>query len=193
MTAGAAELTGGTAAPGGAGRPLAVLVGPPGAGKSTVAEELGRLLGAPVRDTDHDVEVAAGVPISEIFVSQGEPVFRELERAAVARALAEHRGVLALGGGAVMDPLTEAALHGHAVVFLDVAVQAAARRIGFNRDRPLLLGNPRAQWMRLMENRRPVYERVATRTVATDARTPSELAELIVEGLRLRRGTEEVR
>ena len=166
-------------------RPVAVLVGPPGAGKSTVAAALAALLGGQVRDTDSDVEAAAGKSVADIFLDDGEPAFRELEREAVVRALASHPGVLSLGGGAVMDPLTEQALRGHAVVFLDVGIQAAARRIGFNRDRPLLIGNPRAQWMRLMENRRPVYERVATIRVETDRATPAELARQIAEALGL--------
>lgn len=156
--------------------PLVVLVGPPGSGKTTVGEALAAQLGVAFRDTDADVEAAAGVSISEIFVEQGEPRFRELERAAVAAALAEHDGVLALGGGAVMDPTTEEALRGHRVAFFDVGITDAARRIGFNRDRPLLIQNPRAQWIALMEKRRPVYERVATVVVKTDGRTPEEIA-----------------
>lgn len=168
-------------------KPVVVLIGPPGAGKTTIAAELGRLLAVPVRDTDGDVEKTAGATVSDIFVDQGEPAFRELERRAVAAALSEHAGVLALGGGAVMDPLSEAALAGHTVVFLDVGVQAAARRVGFNRERPLLLGNPRAQWLRLMENRRGVYERVATLRVSTDDRVPDEIAEEIIDSLGLAR------
>lgn len=167
--------------------PLCVIVGPPGAGKSTVAGILGHRLGVPVRDTDADVERVAGKRVADIFIDDGEPAFRDLERAAVATALAEHDGILALGGGAVTDPLTEAALAGHAVVFLDVQISDAARRIGFNRDRPLLVGNPRARWMTLMEGRRPIYERVAAVTVATDGRTPDQVADEIVEALRLRR------
>jgi shikimate kinase len=174
-------------------RPVAVIVGPPGAGKSTVAALLAQRLGVAVRDTDVDVEAAAGKTVSDIFVDDGEPAFRELERAAVAVALAEHDGVLALGGGAVMDPRVEAALGGHVVVFLDVRIAEAAQRIGFNRDRPLLVGNPRARWTRLMEVRRPVYQRVATVTVATDGRTPDEVADEVVEALRLRPGQRGVR
>jgi len=172
--------------------PVVVLIGPPGAGKSTVAAVLAERLGVPVRDTDADVEATAGKPIGDIFVDDGEPAFRELERAAVLAALAEHAGVLALGGGAVLNPLTEQALAGVAVVFLDVQITDAARRVGLNRDRPLLVGNPRAQWIKLMESRRPVYERAATVTVATDGITPEEVADQVIEALRLQ-GTQEAR
>lgn len=172
--------------------PVAVIVGPPGAGKSTVARVLARRLGVSVRDTDADVERTAGKTVAEIFVDDGEPAFRELERVAVTAGLAGHDGVLALGGGSVMNPLTEAALAGHPVVFLDVQIADAARRIGFTRDRPLLVGNPRAQWIRLMGARRPVYERVATVTVATDGRTPEQVADAVIEALHLQ-GTGGVR
>ena len=165
--------------------PAAVVVGPPGAGKTTVAALLGARLALPVRDTDADVEAAAGKPVADIFVDDGEAAFRDLERRAVAEALATHRGILALGGGAVMGPLTEAALAGHRVVFLDVQIADAARRIGLNRDRPLLVGNPRAQWLKLMEVRRPVYARVATVTVATDGLTPEQVADQVIEALHL--------
>jgi shikimate kinase len=163
--------------------PVAVLIGPPGSGKTTVARELARRLDVTARDTDADVEAAAGRRIADIFVDEGEPAFRELERRAVEAALADHDGVLALGGGAVLDPRTEASLEGRRVVFLDVKIADAARRIGFNRERPLLLGNPRARWTQLMETRRPVYERVATVRVETDGRTPAEVADAVLTGL----------
>jgi shikimate kinase len=168
--------------------PVAVLVGPPGAGKSTVGRALAAHLGVRLRDTDADVETAAGKPIREIFVDDGEPHFRTLERAAVVRALAEHDGVLALGGGAVMDPLTEQdlaryAADGGTVVFLDVSLAHAAPRVGFNQARPLLVGNPRAQWQALMERRRPVYERISTLAVSTDGRTAGQVARTIAESL----------
>lgn len=170
-------------------RPVAVLIGPPGAGKTTVARALGRELGVPVRDTDADVETAAGRSISDIFVEDGEPAFRELEHAAVIAALAEHDGVLAVGGGAVLDPRTQEALRGHTVVFLDVRVADAARRIGLNRDRPLLLGNPRAQWTQMMDRRRPVYTEVATARVETDGLSAQEVTARVLALLGRTAGT----
>ncbi len=162
--------------------PTVVLVGPPGAGKSATAQALAARLGTSSRDTDADVEATTGSTIGDLFVQHGEEHFRELEREAVASALADHDGVLAVGGGAVLDAGTRELLAGVGadVVFLDVGIKAAASRIGLNRDRPLLLGNPRAQWIRLMEARRPVYESLASVTVATDGLTPDEVAEEII-------------
>lgn len=163
--------------------PVVVLVGPPGAGKTTVGRLVAQRLGVAFRDTDADVETAAGRPVRDIFVDGGETEFRALERSAVAAALAGHDGVLALGGGAVMDERTRADLGGRPVVFLDVGVKAAASRVGLNRDRPLLLGNPRAQWLRLMEVRRPLYEQVAVATIGTDTSSPDEVAAAVVAAL----------
>ena len=160
--------------------PRLVLVGPPGAGKSTVGALVAQRLGVAFRDTDADVEATAGKPVAEIFVDDGEAAFRALESAAVAAALQEHDGVLAVGGGAVLDERTRAALSGERVCYLTVDITDAARRIGFNRDRPLLLGNPRAQWIRLMAARRPLYEQVATYTVTTDGKSPGEVADEVV-------------
>ena len=153
-----------------------VLVGPPGSGKSTVGAALATLLGVPLHDTDAAIEVAQGRTIYDIFVEDGEAAFRALERAEVARAVAEERGVLALGGGAPVDPLTEAVLVGQTVVFLDVGIADASRRVGFDQSRPLLAVNPRASWVRLMNERRPIYERVATHRVDTAGRTPDDIA-----------------
>jgi shikimate kinase len=160
--------------------PLLILVGPPGSGKSTAARLVAARLGTTWRDTDKDVERVAGSTISDIFVDHGEEKFRELESAAVSTALVEHDGVLAVGGGAVLDDGTRTQLNGRTVIFLDVAIKDAAQRVGFNRDRPLLLGNPRAQWIRLMEQRRALYEEIATYTVTTDGKSPDEVADEIV-------------
>jgi len=156
--------------------PRVVLVGAMGAGKSTVADLLAASWGLPARDTDHDVEAAAGKPISEIFVDDGEQRFRALERAAVAAALAEHHGVLALGGGAVLDPATQELLAGHRVVFLRVGLSDAVKRVGLGVGRPLLLGNVRSRIKTLLDERTAIYEAVATHVVDTDGRTPEDVA-----------------
>lgn len=160
--------------------PRVVIVGPPGSGKSTAALLLAERLGLPARDTDEDVERSTGRSIADIFVEHGEEEFRRLERVAVAEALATHDGVLAVGGGCVLDEDTRALLRGRTVVFLDVGIKDAASRVGLNRDRPLLLGNPRAQWIRLMSARRHLYEEVATVRVDTDGRTAEQVADEVV-------------
>ena len=173
------ESASATATSGGV-RPVAVVVGPPGAGKTTVGQALARRLGVAFHDVDAAIEAAEGRSISDIFVDDGEPVFRDLERVEVARSLAEEPGVVALGGGAVMDPLTEDALRGHVVVFLDVAIADASRRIGFDRSRPLLAVNPRASWVAMMNQRRPTYERVASVRVDTAGKEPEAIVDELV-------------
>jgi shikimate kinase len=155
--------------------PVVVLVGPPGAGKSSVGEALAQALGVTFRDTDVDVERAAGKPIADIFVDDGEAAFREAEQHAVATALHEHEGVLALGGGAVQDAQTRRRLAGHTVVFLDVTLSAAVQRVGLARDRPLLLGSPRAQLKLLMDARRPLYAEVSDVVVDTSNRSVAQV------------------
>jgi shikimate kinase len=156
-----------------------VLVGPPGALTGETGRALAARLGVPLADTDAAVEAAAGKPVADVFVDDGEPAFRELERAAVTQALGSD-GVVVLCSGSVMDPLTEHDLAGHVVAFLDVSVADAAHRLGFSGQRPAALGNPRAQWLRLMERRRPVYERVATVVVSTDGLEPAAIADAVL-------------
>lgn len=168
------------------GPPRIVLIGPPGSGKSSVGRRLAEATGLDWRDTDVDVAAAAGKSISDIFLDDGEQAFRVQERAAVTAALSEHEGVLSLGGGAILDGQTQSAVRDYAaaggcVVFLDVSLTAAAPRVGFNRSRPLLVGNPRQQWKALMDQRRPIYESLATVTVLTDDLTVDEVAASILE------------
>lgn len=168
--------------------PRVVLIGPPGSGKTTTGRSLAERLHVRWRDTDADIEATAGKSISDIFVDDGEPHFRALEREAVTTALALHDGVLALGGGAILDPHTEEALAAYAaaggtVVFLDVSLAQVAPRVGFNQSRPLLLGNPRAKWQTLMAARRPVYERIATLHVHTDSKSTAQVAREILAAL----------
>ena len=167
----------------GSNGPRAVVIGPPGAGKSTVGRRLGEGHGADVHDTGEAIERAPGGSLSDIFVVEGERYFRDLERAEVARALGECAGVVAVGGGAPMDPDTQASLGGHAVVFLDVGIADASRRIGFDGSRPLLLVNPRAQWTKMMNERRPTYERLASLRVDTAGRQPDAVVAEIVAWL----------
>jgi shikimate kinase len=165
--------------------PLLVLVGPPASGKTTVGTAVAAALGVGFRDTDADVEAEAGTTVADLFVQRGEPHFRALEERAVARALAEHDGVLALGGGAVLDADTRALLAGAPVVYLSMDVEEAVRRTGLNVARPLLAVNPRKQWRELMEARRHLYEEVATAVVATDGRAPEEVAEAVLDAVEL--------
>ncbi|MFJ8886000.1 3-dehydroquinate synthase [Streptomyces sp. NPDC102402] len=165
--------------------PLIVLVGPMGVGKSTVGELLAERLGTTYRDTDADVVTTAGKSIPEIFFDEGEEHFRALERDAVREAVAGHPGVLALGGGSVLDGSTRALLAGRRVVYLSMDVDEAVRRVGLNTARPLLAVNPRRQWRELMDARRHLYEEVAGATVATDERTPEEVAQAVLDALEL--------
>ncbi|WP_416483926.1 shikimate kinase [Streptomyces sp. CL12] len=167
--------------------PRLVLVGPMGVGKSTVGRLLAERLDVGYRDTDDDIVAAEGREISEIFVGEGEEHFRALEKAAVATALTEHRGVLALGGGAVLDADTRALLAPHPVVYLSMDVEEAVRRTGLNVARPLLAVNPRKQWRELMEARRHLYEEVATAVVTTDGRTPEEVTQAALDALELKK------
>ncbi len=154
----------GSAAPADGARPVAILIGPPGAGKSTVGPLLAARLGVGFLETDEQVEATAGKPVGDIFVEDGEAAFRALEREAVTRAVGNHDGVLGLGGGAVLDPGTQ------------VLLAQQRKRVGMDRPRPLLIGNPRARLRELLEQRLPIYEKLARITVTTDDRAPDEIA-----------------
>jgi shikimate kinase len=173
----------GAPAPGVPARPLAVVIGPPGAGKSTIGRRLAAALGVRWHDTDAAIEAAEGTSIPDLFVDHGEEHFRALEREEVARALTEGGVVVSLGGGAPVDPRTQELLRGHTVVFLDVGIADAARRIGFEGNRPLLMVNPRASWTKMMNERRATYERLATVRVDTAGRKPAEIVQEIVAAL----------
>jgi shikimate kinase len=165
--------------------PQIVLVGVPGSGKTTVGTLLAERLGVGFRDTDQDVERTEGKPVSDIFVESGEAHFRALEKAAVALALQEHDGVLALGGGAVLDDGTRALLVEQPTVWLQVGPAAGAHRVGMDVIRPVLLGNVRGRMTQLLKERGPLYAEVARITVDTEGRTPAEVADAVVEGLGL--------
>ena len=164
--------------------PKVVLVGPMGAGKTTVGRLLADAWGVEARDTDADVEALEGRTIADIFVESGEAHFRDLERKAVAEALATHDGVLALGGGAVLDPTTRELLAGRTVVFLRVGLADAVKRVGLGASRPLLLdqaiGGVRGRIKALLDERAPIYASVATLVVDTDERTADEVAAQIL-------------
>lgn len=166
-----------------AASPRVVLVGTMGAGKTTVGRRLARAWGVGFRDTDQDVEKAQGRPVSEIFVDDGEEHFRDLEREAVRAALETHDGVLALGGGAVLDESTREALAGHRVVFLRVGLADAAQRVGLGVSRPLLMGNVRGQMKKLIDERAQVYEAVATHVVDTDGVPLDEVVRRVLEAV----------
>ena len=162
--------------------PYAILIGPPGSGKSTVGKALAKKLGINFLDTDSMVERKSGRKISDIFVESGEEVFRDLEYEALTLALQDQNSVLSLGGGAPISERAQSALTGtgYPIVFLDVSLSVAAPRVGFNRDRPLLLGNPRAQWQSLYELRRPIYEKLATKVIKVDSMNIEEIVNTIV-------------
>jgi len=163
-----------------------VLIGPPGAGKSTIGKALAKEIATEFIDSDSEIERITGKKISDIFVEEGEAVFRKTEVEVVTALLDGFEGVIALGGGAPINTQIQEALTGveYPVIFIDVSISQAANRIGFNKDRPLLLINPRQQWMNLMSERRPIYEKLASQTVNSDNQKPHEVAKLISEKLK---------
>jgi len=172
--------------------PHIVLVGPPASGKTTVGTAVAEQFDMPFRDTDRDIEAQTGSSVADIFVTDGEDAFRALEVAAVARALAEHEGVLALGGGAVTHESTRERLVGYGrgggtVVWLDVDLPSAAKRVGLSRDRPLLTVNPRAMLRTMLEQRSPLYAEVATAKIVTAGREPADVIAEVVALVSARR------
>lgn len=158
--------------------PKAVLIGPPGAGKSSVGRQLAKLWDCEIFDSDSEIERVSGKKIADIFTDEGEPAFRLIEREVVLKALKDEPGVVALGGGSVLDSAVSDFLQASSipVLYLEVSISQAAPRVGFNKERPLLAINPRQQWMQLMEKRRGIYEALATRRFNTDNRKPAEVA-----------------
>ena len=158
-----------------------VLIGPPGAGKSTVGRALAKLLNVDFIDSDREIERVTGRKISEIFVEDGEEFFRDIELKTVTELLEKFDGVISLGGGAPINSAIQKILKNgeFKVVFLDVSISQAANRIGFNKERPLLLVNPRQQWIKLMNDRRAIYEDISTQYLLTDSKKPAEAAEEI--------------
>ena len=165
--------------------PKIILIGPPGAGKSTVGKALAKKMNCTFADTDRLIEAEVGKKISEIFVESGEEIFRDHEAKTVKNLLTNFDGVLALGGGAPINPESQKLLAetNSTIVFLDVSLSQAANRVGFNRERPLLLVNPRQQWQEFMNIRRPIYEKLADVKISTDSVKPQEVAEQIVKWL----------
>ncbi|TLF97837.1 shikimate kinase [Nocardia cyriacigeorgica] len=166
--------------------PRVVLVGPPGAGKSTIGRKLARELGVQLYDTDAGIEQETGRSIADIFATDGEAEFRKIEEQVVRRAILDEPGVVSLGGGAVLSENTRALLREHTVVYLEISVAEGLRRTGTSNARPLLNGaDPGAKYRELMRRRRPLYREVATVRVRTDGRSPGRVVKMILGKLSL--------
>lgn len=165
--------------------PRVILIGPMGSGKTTVGKLVAEKLQIPFRDTDQVIEETTGKSVSDIFLEDGEDEFRAIEKKVLRDELLADGAVLALGGGAPISIDAQSALRAIAspVVYLDISLAAVAPRIGFNRDRPLLLHNPRGQWQTLMEARRPIYESIADSVIDVNDKTEAEIVSLVLEVL----------
>lgn len=162
-----------------------VLIGAPGSGKSTVGVALAAHLQWPFTDTDALIELKESKKITDLFVDNGEEYFRGVEFEVLQEVLNEDSVVISLGGGAPISSKAQDVLQASnsMIVFLDVSLATAAPRVGFNRDRPLLLGNPRAQWQALSDQRRPIYEKLATQSIKVDDMTIDEIIAIIESSL----------
>lgn len=164
--------------------PRAVLIGPPGAGKSTIGRRLAQALDLPLLDTDAEIERTTGRTIPDIFGTDGEPAFRRIEEEVVADALARHDGIVSLGGGAILSERTRALLQDRTVIYLEISVAEGLRRTGTNTTRPLLAGaDPAAKYRESMRRRRPLYRQAATIRVRTDGRSPGRVVQQVLAKL----------
>jgi len=165
--------------------PRVILIGPMGSGKTTIGSLLAQRLGLNFRDTDHLIEEQEGKTVSQIFLDQGEDAFRVIEKRVLREELLTDGTVLSLGGGAPISIDAQSALRAIAshIIFLDISLSTVAPRIGFNRDRPLLLNNPRGQWQTLMEARRPIYEAIADATINVDDKSEEEIVTIALSSL----------
>jgi len=166
--------------------PRVILIGPMGSGKTTIGQLIAKRLDIAFRDTDQVVEEETGRTVSDIFLEDGEDAFRLLEKGVLRNELLSDGTVLALGGGAPISMDAQSALRAIAspVVYLDISLATVAPRIGFNRDRPLLLHNPRGQWQTLMEVRRPIYESIADTVIDVNTKSETEIVDEILEVLK---------
>lgn len=163
--------------------PRALLVGAPGAGKTTVGKALAARLGVAFQDTDDIIAETAGKSIPDIFLEDGEEAFRQLETQALRAAIERSDGVLSLGGGIVMRASNRALLEGQSVVWLEVTLADAVQRVGLGHSRPLLMGNVRGRLLELLTERTPVYQAVATVRVSTSHRSVPQIVDDIVHAL----------
>lgn len=165
--------------------PRVILIGPMGSGKTTIGSLLAEKLGLSFRDTDHLIEEQEGKTVSQIFLDQGEDAFRAIEKRVLREELLTDGTVLSLGGGAPISIDAQSALRAIAshIIFLDISLSTVAPRIGFNRDRPLLLNNPRGQWQTLMEARRPIYEAIADTIINVDDKSEEEIVTIVLSSL----------
>ena len=159
-----------------------VLIGPPGSGKSTIGRSLSKRLDRKFLDTDSLIEEKSKKKIAEIFVDEGEEAFRGLEMIVLQEVLQRPNCIISLGGGAPIKEESQVFIESSDVfvVFLDISLAAAASRVGFNRDRPLLLGNPRAQWQSLNEARRPIYQKLASLSIKVDDMNVDQIIQEII-------------